>query len=55
MDKYFGSYYPQLGLNRDEFLNFARQDGVFSMTVLGLRGAGQRNGVSRLHGEISRN
>jgi glycogen phosphorylase len=55
MDKYFGSYYPQLGLSREEFLNFARQDGLFSMTVLGLRGAGQRNGVSRLHGEVSRN
>lgn len=55
MDKYFGSYYPQLKLSRDEFLNFARQDGLFSMTVLGLRGSGQRNGVSRLHGEISRN
>jgi glycogen phosphorylase len=55
MDKYFGSYYPQLGLSREEFLNFARQDGLFSMTVLGLRGAGQRNGVSRLHGKISRN
>lgn len=54
MDKYFGDFYPQLGLSRDEFLNFARQDGVFSMTVLGLRGAGQRNGVSRLHGEVSR-
>jgi starch phosphorylase len=55
MDKYFGNLYPQLGLSRDEFLNFARQDGLFSMTVLGLRGAGQRNGVSRLHGEVSRN
>ncbi|MGB8647475.1 MAG: alpha-glucan family phosphorylase [Anaerolineae bacterium] len=55
MDKYFGNFYPQLKLSRDEFLNFARQDGLFSMTVLGLRGSGQRNGVSRLHGEISRN
>lgn len=54
IDKYFGDYYPQLGLSRDEFLNFARQDGLFSMTVLGLRGADQRNGVSRLHAEVSR-
>lgn len=54
MDKYFGTFYPQLGMSREEFLNFARQDGLFSMTVLGLRGAGQRNGVSRLHGEVSR-
>ncbi len=54
MDKYFGGYYPELKLSRDEFLNFARQDGLFSMTVLGLRGSDQRNGVSRLHGEISR-
>jgi glycogen phosphorylase len=55
MDKYFGNFYPQLRLSREEFLNFAKQDGLFSMTVLGLRGAGQRNGVSRLHGEVSRN
>ena len=54
MDRYFADFYPQLGLSREEFLNFARQDGLFSMTVLGLRGAGQRNGVSRLHGEVSR-
>lgn len=54
MDKYFGAYYPLLGISRDEFLNLARQDHLFSMTVLGLRGAGQRNGVSRLHGQVSR-
>ncbi len=58
MDKYFGRYWGQLGLNRDAFLQFARQDQhwgpTFSMTVLALRAAGIYNGVSKLHGEVSR-
>ncbi len=54
MDKYFGGYYPQLGISREDFLNLANQDGQFSMTVLGLRGSNQRNAVSKLHGQISR-
>ena len=54
MDKYFGSYYAQLGLSRDEFMNLAMHDGLFSMTVLALRLAGTANGVSKLHGEVSR-
>lgn len=58
MDKYFGRYWGQLGLNRDSFLQFARQDQhwgpTFSMTVLALRAAGIYNGVSKLHGDVSR-
>ena len=42
MDKYFSGYWPQLGLTRDEFMDFARQDNgwgpTFSMTVLAWRG-----------------
>lgn len=58
MDKYFGHYWGQLGINREAFLQFARQDqpwgATFSMTVLALRCSGQANGVSKLHGEVSR-
>jgi len=59
MDRYFGSYYPALGLSRDEFLALGRQDPrnnqePFSMAILALRLAAHTNGVSRLHGRVSR-
>ncbi|HEX2910182.1 MAG TPA: alpha-glucan family phosphorylase [Chloroflexia bacterium] len=58
IDKYFNQYWPQLGLSRDEFLNFARQDQTwgpsYSMTVLALKLSGGHNGVSQLHGVVSR-
>jgi starch phosphorylase len=57
MDRYFGDYARSLGIGRDEFLSLGRSDartGDFYMTVLALRSAARANGVSRLHGEISR-
>lgn len=54
MDKYFGTYYPQLGIDRDTFLALASDDSQFSMTVLGLRFSDQRNGVSKIHGGVAR-
>ncbi|HKV82969.1 MAG TPA: alpha-glucan family phosphorylase [Ktedonobacterales bacterium] len=58
IDKYFGAYWPQLRLDRESFHNLARQEtgwgSAFSMTVLALRLSAQHNGVSRLHGEVSR-
>ncbi len=58
IDKYFGSYWAQLKLNREQFLQLAQEDqgwgSVFSMTVLALHLTGQHNGVSKLHGEVSR-
>ncbi len=58
MDKYFSSYWPQLGLSRETFLDFAKQDNTwgptFSMTVLALAGSQRHNGVSQLHGKVSR-
>ena len=58
MDRFFGDFWPQLGLNRDEFLNFARQDQSwgpsYSMTVLALALSSQHNGVAKLHGEVAR-
>ncbi|MEM9002497.1 MAG: alpha-glucan family phosphorylase [Cyanobacteria bacterium P01_F01_bin.86] len=59
MDSFFGNYWPQLGLTREEFLNLgARRFGdpwePFSLTVLALRMARQANGVSERHGQVSR-
>ncbi len=58
VDKYFGSFWGQLGLSRDQFMEVAREDHgwgpTFGMTVLALRLTDQHNGVSKLHGEVSR-
>ena len=58
VERYFRDFWPRLGIDRETFLNFARQDldwgPGFSMTVLALRLSAQHNGVSRLHGEVSR-
>ncbi|MEJ5259061.1 MAG: alpha-glucan family phosphorylase [Anaerohalosphaeraceae bacterium] len=59
MDKYFGHYYGKLGINRERFLGLGRirpQDGSesFKMPVLALRCSAFRNGVSELHGQVSR-
>ena len=58
VEKYFWQYWGQLGLDRDGFINFASQDlewgPQYSMTVLALRLSAYHNGVSELHGHVSR-
>ncbi len=59
IDKYFSNYWSQLDLDRENFLAMGRQEPdnqnePMSLTVLALRMSGFRNGVSKLHGEISR-
>lgn len=58
MDKYFGHYYPILGLSRDEFLRIGIHPGNpnagFNMTAFALRMSAYHNGVSKRHGEVSR-
>jgi starch phosphorylase len=59
LERYFGKYYRLLGLSRDEFLGLGRQNPknpqeTFCMAVLALKLAGHANGVSELHGEVSR-
>lgn len=58
VDQYFAGYWEELGIDRGSFLDLGRHEedwGTgFNMTVLALRLSGQSNGVSRLHGEISR-
>jgi starch phosphorylase len=59
IDKYFGNYWNLLGISRSEFLDLGRKgnaDGheMFNMTILALKVAGKKNGVSELHGAVSR-
>ncbi len=59
LDKYFSKYIRSFGLSRDEFLGLGRQNPhdqyeSFCMAVLALKLAGHTNGVSQLHGEVSR-
>ena len=58
MDKYFSNLWPQLNLDREAFMDLARREQdwgeTFSLSVLALRMAEQRNGVSELHGRVAR-
>ena len=59
MDKYFGELYARLRIDRKMFLALGRQNPhaeneTFSLTILALRTAGHANGVSALHGIVSR-
>lgn len=58
MDKYFGSFYPRLGLSRDDFFNLGRHpadpEAGFNLTAFALRMSDYHNGVSVKHGEVSR-
>ncbi|MHC4389314.1 MAG: alpha-glucan family phosphorylase, partial [Planctomycetota bacterium] len=59
MDKYFGTYFPHLGINRKQFLALGRilpddDDEPFKMPVLAIRLSSYINGVSQLHGQVSR-
>ncbi len=58
MDRYFSGYWGQLGLDRERFLDLARNQQpwgqTFSMSILAIRLAHKRNGVSELHGQVSR-
>ena len=56
---YFQAYAEQLGIRLEELLalgrtNHSDPDEPFNMAYLAMRGAGAINGVSRLHGEVSR-
>ncbi len=58
IDRYFSNYWGQLGLQRHEFINLGLKSSDpqnFNMTVLALGMSGRRNGVSELHGAVSRN
>ncbi len=58
MDRYFGVYSRSLGLSMPDFLTLGRSaldaQSDFCMTVLAIRLSSHRNGVSKLHGDVSR-
>jgi starch phosphorylase len=59
VEAYFNGYRQQLGLSHDELMLYGRREPHatwerFSMTVLALRSAARRNGVSQLHGAVSK-
>ena len=58
IDQYFGTYWPQLGLDRNAFINLALHTQEwgerFSMAILAFRMAAHCNGVSEIHGGVAR-
>ena len=59
MKRYFGAFVEATGIGWDWFFGLGESPephrrGTFCMTALALRGSRAANGVSRLHGEVSR-
>lgn len=59
MEKYFSHYFLKLGISWQEFIDLGWQNNTpkgdgFSMAVLALNLCGYANGVSKLHGQVSR-
>ena len=59
VEKYFKEFWPRLGLDREEFLKLGMKpctdlEPGFNMGILALKVAGKKNGVSKLHGAVSR-
>ncbi len=59
VEKYFKEFWPRLGLDREEFLKLGMKPGIelepgFNMGIFALKVAGKKNGVSKLHGAVSR-
>ncbi|MDD3124456.1 MAG: alpha-glucan family phosphorylase [Candidatus Kapabacteria bacterium] len=55
---YFTIFLPKIGISEELFTSLGQisgqNDGKFSMTILGLKMTAYHNGVSKLHGEVSR-
>ncbi len=59
MEKYFKEFWPRLGIEREEFLRLGmnpkeEMEPGFNMGIFALKIAGKKNGVSKLHGGVSR-
>ncbi len=59
VERYFKDFWPRLGLSREEFLKLGMKpvkelENGFNMGILALKIAGKKNGVSKLHGAVSR-
>ena len=58
VDRYFNGFWDRLGISREDFLKLGMPgndlEPGFNMGILALKIAGKKNGVSKLHGEVSR-
>ena len=59
IEKYFNGYWKTLGISKEEFIELGMKPkdnnkAQFNMGILALKIAGKKNGVSKLHGEVSR-
>ena len=59
VEKYFDKYWERLGISKEEFLRLGMKPNDdmkqgFNMGILALKIAGKKNGVSKLHGAVSR-
>ncbi len=59
IDKYFDGIWNEFGIERERFLRLGMKETTglepgFNMGILALRIAGKKNGVSKLHGAVSR-
>ena len=58
VEKYFNGFWEKLGISKTDFLKLGmagnEMEPGFNMGVLALKIAGKKNGVSKLHGEVSR-
>ena len=59
VEKYFKDYHKKLGISKEEFLEMGMKPKeenktTFNMGILALKVAGKKNGVSKLHGAVSR-
>ena len=58
IEKYFNGFWDKLGITKEEFLKLGMPgnelESGFNMGILALKIAGKKNGVSKLHGEVSR-
>ncbi len=56
MEEHFHPYWDRLNFTREQFLDLGRQPegNMFGMTILALKTSRKANGVSKKHGEVSR-
>ena len=59
VERYFNKFWPKLGISREDFLMLGMKETEgfeqgFNMGILALKLSGKKNGVSKLHGEVSR-
>ncbi len=58
IEQHFYSFFTRLGMNRHEFMRLGQKpgdpNGPFNLTMLALKLSSHRNGVSKLHGAVSR-